>query len=61
VTKTKPTKPTPGRMPALGMVRSTVDMPEALWRQAKIRAIQERRDYRLLVIEAITRYLKDTK
>jgi hypothetical protein len=60
VTTTK-TKTTPGRMPAPGMVRSTVDMPEALWRRAKIRAIEERRDYRLLVIEAITRYLKDTK
>lgn len=35
------------------MVKTTVHLPEDLWRQAKIRALEERRDLRDLLIEGL--------
>jgi hypothetical protein len=40
-----------------GQVKTTVLLPEALWRAAKIRAVEERRDLRGLVIAALDAYL----
>ncbi len=34
-------------------VRTTVVLPEPLWRAAKIRALEERRDLRDLIIEGL--------
>lgn len=39
-------------------VKTTVDLPEELWRAAKIRAIDERVDLRTIVIAALEAYLK---
>jgi hypothetical protein len=41
-----------------GIIRSTIDMPEDLWRAAKIRALDERTDYRQIVLAALREYLK---
>jgi len=40
------------------MVKTTVDLPEALWRAAKIRAMDERTDLRATVIAALEGYLR---
>jgi hypothetical protein len=40
------------------MVKSTVDLPENLWRAAKIRAMDERTDLRSVIISALAEYLK---
>lgn len=40
------------------MVKTTVDLPEALWRTAKIRTIDERTDLRSVIIAALEAYLK---
>jgi hypothetical protein len=40
------------------MVKTTVDLPEALWRTAKVRALDERTDLRSVIIEALTAHLK---
>ncbi len=40
------------------MVKTTVDLPEVLWRAAKIRAMDERRDLRQVIIAALEAYLK---
>ncbi len=40
------------------MVKTTVDLPEALWRAAKIQAMDERTDLRQVVIAALEAYLK---
>jgi hypothetical protein len=49
-----------GRPRAKGekLVRITVDTPESLWQQAKMRAVEERRDLRAIVLEALEAYLK---
>jgi hypothetical protein len=39
-------------------VKTTVDLPEALWRKAKVRAMDERTDLRQVVIAALETYLK---
>lgn len=44
-----------------GEKKSTIVIPEALWRRVKIRAMDERTDFRRLVIKALERYLKTTK
>ncbi len=41
-----------------GVKRTSFDLPVALWRRAKVRAVEEGRDLRLLVIEALEQYLK---
>ena len=40
------------------MVKTTVDLPEALWRAAKIRAMDERTDLRSVIITALDQLLK---
>ncbi len=35
------------------MVKTTLLMPEALWRRAKIRAMEERRDLKDLLLEGL--------
>ena len=39
-------------------VKTTVDLPESLWRAAKIRAVDERTDLRQVIIAALEAYLK---
>jgi hypothetical protein len=39
-------------------VKTTIDLPQALWRAAKLRAMDERRDLRSMVIEALRAYLR---
>ena len=39
-------------------VKTTVDLPESLWRAAKIRAMDERTDLRSVIIAALEAYLK---
>ena len=52
----KPRKPgTPGE---LSMVKTTLLMPEELWKRAKIRAMEEHRDLRDLLLEGLELVLK---
>jgi hypothetical protein len=37
--------------------RTSLDLPLDLWKRAKVRAVEEGRDFRSLVIEALERYL----
>ena len=39
------------------MVKTTVHLPESLWRQVKIRALEERKDLRDLIIEGLQHVL----
>ena len=39
-------------------VKTTVDLPQSLWREAKIRALDEGTDFRRVVIAALESYLK---
>jgi hypothetical protein len=39
-------------------VKTTIDLPEELWRKAKMRAVDERSDLRSVVIAALEGYLK---
>ena len=39
-------------------VKTTVDLPESLWRAARIRAMDERTNLRKVVIAALEGYLK---
>lgn len=41
------------------MVKTTVDLPEDIWRAAKIRAMDERKDLRSVIIEALAAHLKN--
>ncbi len=43
------------------MVKTTVELPEELWRAAKIRAMDERTDFRSVVVRALEAYLKGRK
>ncbi len=40
------------------MVRTTVELPEDLWRRAKVRAVDERSDLRSVIIAALEAYLR---
>ena len=40
------------------MVKTTLLMPEELWRQAKIRALEEHRDLRDLLLQGLELVLK---
>lgn len=42
-------------------VKTTVVLPRALWEAARIHAIEERTDFRTVVIEALEAYLKAAK
>jgi hypothetical protein len=44
-----------------GTVRTTLVMPEELWRRAKVRALEENRDLRDLLIEGLELVLKRPK
>lgn len=46
------------RPTALGNVKTTVDLPQELWRAAKIRAMDEQTDLRSVVIAALRAYLQ---
>jgi len=39
-------------------VKTTVELPEALWQAAKRRAVDERSDLRRVIIAALERYLE---
>jgi len=41
----------------LGNVKTTVDLPQDLWRAAKIRAMDEHSDLRSVIIAALRAYL----
>jgi hypothetical protein len=43
---------------SINVVKTTLELPEALWRAAKIRAIDERSDFRSVVIAALEAHLK---
>ena len=48
--------------PAMGStVKTTVELPEGLWRAAKIKAMDQRTDLRSILIAALTAYLKTSK
>ena len=44
-----------------GQVKTSVWLPEALWKRAKVRAVEERVDLRDVIIAALTAYLKAKK
>ena len=39
-------------------IKTSVDLPQTLWREAKIRALDEGTDFRRVVIAALKAYLK---
>ena len=39
------------------VVKTTVDLPRALWRAAKVRAMDEQSDLRRIIIAALEAYL----
>lgn len=41
-----------------GRMKTTMDLPDGMWRAAKVRAIDEGTDLRQVVIAALTVYLK---
>ncbi len=43
------------------MVRTTLLMPAALWKRAKVRAMEERRDLRDVLLDGLRLYLGKTK
>ena len=45
------------RTPGAETVRTTLVLPVALWQRAKVRALEERRDLREVLLEALGRYL----
>lgn len=40
------------------MVKTTIKLPEGLWRAARIRALDERAEFQAVVARALERYLK---
>jgi hypothetical protein len=49
----RPRKPRTGKEGQPAMVKTTVHLPEELWRAAKIRAMDERSDLRSLLIRGL--------
>ena len=47
-----------GRPAREDVVKTTITLPADLWRLLKIRAVEERRGFRDVVIEALRAYLK---
>ena len=45
-------------MAKAGAVKTTVELPEALWRAAKVRAMDERTDFKAIVVAALEAYLR---
>jgi hypothetical protein len=50
-------KPVSTRAGVSRTVKTTVDLPQALWRAAKIRALDDQTDLRSVVIAALRAYL----
>jgi len=50
--------PRPLRKEVTGKVKTTVEIPAALWERAKIRAIKDRTDFRSVVVAALRAYLE---
>jgi hypothetical protein len=46
------------RASAESTVKTTVELPEGLWRAAKIRAMDQRTDLRSVLIAALAAYLR---
>lgn len=46
------------RATASGLVKTTVELPQDLWRASKIRAMDEQTDLRSVVIAALRAYLQ---
>jgi hypothetical protein len=46
------------RTPGSKVVRTTLTMPTALWRRAKVRAMDEGRDLRDVLLDALRAYLR---
>ena len=42
---------------AEGNVKTSVELPEALWRAAKMRAVDDRTDLRSVIVEALEKHL----
>lgn len=40
-------------------VRTTVDLPESVWRAAKIRAMDDHSDLRTVIVAALEAFLRD--
>jgi hypothetical protein len=49
-----------GPKPAKTGVKTTVVLPEELWRAAKIKAMDERTDLRSVLIEALEKHLRQS-
>lgn len=45
-------------MPEAKTVKTTVRIPEDLWKAARVRAIEDRADFQDIVIRALAAYLK---
>ena len=41
------------------MVRTTLELPEDLWRAAKMKALEDRSDLRTVIMAALERYLRE--
>ncbi len=41
------------------MVRTTLELPEELWRAAKVKALEDRSDLRTVIMAALERYLRE--
>jgi hypothetical protein len=52
---------TPVRVNKEATVKTTVALPESLWRATKMRAIEERTDLRRIIIAALEAYLSASK
>jgi hypothetical protein len=48
------------RQNAEDVIKTTVELPSALWRAAKIRAMDERTDLRTVLIRALEQFLDTT-
>ncbi len=48
----------PKRESEIPMKKTTIRLPEDVWRAARIRALDENRDFQDLVADALQRYLK---
>lgn len=42
------------------MVRTTLELPEELWKAAKMKALEDRSDLRSVIMAALERYLRET-
>lgn len=52
------TKPRKGEAMATETVKCTLKMPKAVWREGRIRALDEERDFQDIVADALKLYLE---